>query len=46
MTRHLMGNGCYRDGRIADVHPGIVKKAETEKNIRTLLNEAVNSTSP
>lgn len=28
-----------REGRIADVHPGVVKKAEAEKHIRTLLNE-------
>ena len=28
-----------RQGKIADVHSGIVKKTDTEKHIRTLLNE-------
>ena len=31
-----------RQGKIAEVHSGIVKKADTEKHIRTLLNETGN----
>jgi len=32
-----------RQGRIAGEHPGVVKKADTEKHIRTLLDEGVGS---